>query len=131
MREKIIILTVIVLLFIGTFYFHIMEDWSYTDSFYFSTITLTTIGYGDLYPSRDSSKIFVSIYALVGISIVLYALGSIIGRHVIQQGENFHKMFSGIYDLRYNIKDRSKRRLNRELGKDLIKRKTKKYIPKW
>src|SRR3989344_4287480 len=124
MKEKISITLIIFLLMIGTFYLHYSEDWSYVDSFYFSTITLTTVGYGDLYPSKDSTKIFVSIYAIVGISIMLYTLGSIIGIHAIKQGENFHRMFSNIYESRYRGAPVHRRRLNRILTKSLIRKKS-------
>ena len=136
MNERTTIIIIIALLTIGTFYLHFSEDWSYVDSFYFSTITLTTIGYGDLYPSKDSTKIFISLYAMFGIGIMLYALGSIIGKRVVERGTNLHKVFAGIYDLKYNLKDRTRRKLNREIGKNLIKRATrkemeKKLIEKW
>ncbi|MBI2105858.1 two pore domain potassium channel family protein [Candidatus Woesearchaeota archaeon] len=123
MREKITIAIIVLLLMIGTFYLHYSENWSYVDSFYFSTITLTTVGYGDLYPSKDSTKIFVSIYAIVGISVMLYALGSIIGAHTIKQGENFHKLFSNIYESRYKGAAIHRRKLNRILTKSLIRKK--------
>jgi voltage-gated potassium channel len=41
------------------------------DAFYFSVITLTTVGYGDLSPTTPISKIFTVIYILLGISILL------------------------------------------------------------
>jgi hypothetical protein len=73
-------LIVVVLLAIGTFFYANVEGWSYIDSFYFSTITLTTIGFGDLSPTTPGAKIFTSIYALLGIGIMLYILSSVIGR---------------------------------------------------
>ncbi len=115
--------TVLVLLMVGTFYLHQNESWSYVDSFYFSTITLTTVGYGDLVPTKDSTKIFISIYAIFGISVMLYVLSSVIGKLVVDQEKNFLNIFSKVNDLRYNPELRDKRRLNRELIKNLIKRK--------
>ena len=101
MKERISIALLIVFLLVGTFYFHYAEEWSYPDSFYFSTVTLTTIGYGDLYPSKDSTKIFVSIYAIFGIGLVLYTLGSIIGERIVGHGVNLHKAASNVYDSGY------------------------------
>ncbi|MFH1456323.1 MAG: potassium channel family protein [archaeon] len=67
----------------GTLYYHNTEQWSYTDSFYFSTMTLTTVGYGDFAPTQDSTKIFTSFYAIFGIGIMLYMMISVIGVSLI------------------------------------------------
>ena len=44
-----------------------MEGWNLLDSLYFSVVTLTTIGYGDLSPSTAASKIFTIFYIFVGL----------------------------------------------------------------
>lgn len=38
------------LLVVGSWVFHQIDGWGYIDSFYFSAITLTTVGYGDFSP---------------------------------------------------------------------------------
>lgn len=55
----------------GTLFYARIEGWSLLDAFYFSVITLTTVGYGDLSPTTPISKIFTVIYILLGISILL------------------------------------------------------------
>ncbi len=132
MRERISIILLIGFLLVGTLYFHYAEEWSYADSFYFSTITLTTIGYGDLHPSKDSSKIFVSFYALFGIGFVLYTLGSIIGERIVNHGVNIHRVVSNAYDSGYGtlLKDR-KRLINSKINKGLMKRKLLEEGRKW
>lgn len=58
----------------GTLVFNHLEKWSYVDSFYFSTATLTTVGYGDLVPTNDISKIITSVYAILGVVTFLFCL---------------------------------------------------------
>ncbi|PJF27474.1 MAG: hypothetical protein CUN53_03895 [Phototrophicales bacterium] len=53
----------------GTLFYRQVEGWSWIDSFYFSVITLTTIGYGDLHPTRDISKLFTIGYVIVGLGL--------------------------------------------------------------
>jgi len=44
----------------------------YLDSLYFSIITSCLLGYGDIYPITNISKILVSIQALITLSLILY-----------------------------------------------------------
>ena len=37
-----------------------MEGWSVLDSIYFCVTTVATVGYGDVVPSRDASKLFTA-----------------------------------------------------------------------
>lgn len=66
-----LLLTVSIILVIGTFAYHHLEGWSYLDAFYFSFITLTTIGFGDFAPQTDAGKIFTIIYIVIGVGIIL------------------------------------------------------------
>lgn len=59
-----------IVLLVGTIFYHFTEDWSWLDSLYFSTITLTTIGYGDFAPTTDLTRFFTIIYVLVGLGII-------------------------------------------------------------
>jgi len=71
---EIIITTLIGVVLIGTFTYHNLEGWGYVDSFYFTGITMTTIGYGDLHPTTAASKIFTVFFAFGGVGISLFAL---------------------------------------------------------
>jgi voltage-gated potassium channel len=58
-------------LLLGTITYHYLEGWSFLDAFYFSVITLATVGYGDLTPTTPISKIFTIVYVINGLSILL------------------------------------------------------------
>jgi voltage-gated potassium channel len=53
----------VVLLVLGSTFYSYAENWSMVDSLYFCAMTVTTIGYGDLTPSSDISKLFTIVYA--------------------------------------------------------------------
>lgn len=71
----------VTLVALGTVVYHSLEDWSWVDSFYFSVIAVTTVGFGDLAPSTDGSKLFTVAYILTGISIIGAYLDARLKRH--------------------------------------------------
>ncbi len=62
---------------LGTVAYSYLENWTWAQSLYFSVTTLTTVGYGDLAPTTDASRIFTAAYILVGVGIMLASLGTI------------------------------------------------------
>ena len=58
------------ILLTGMVFYSWAEGWSLLDSLYFSVITLTTIGYGDLAPSQPISKVFTIVYIFFGLSLL-------------------------------------------------------------
>lgn len=74
----------ILVLIIGTIFYHNIEGWGYLDSTYFSVVTMTTVGYGDLNPITNIGKIFTMFYIFAGLLTVFYLLSSI-GRYLFMQ----------------------------------------------
>ncbi|MDA0208368.1 MAG: potassium channel family protein [bacterium] len=60
-----------VLVVIGACAFTALEGWLFIDSLYFVLATVTTVGYGDVVPSHDASKILTMVYMILTIPIVL------------------------------------------------------------
>jgi len=61
---------------VGTIVFHRIEGWSILDSLYVTAQTVTTVGFGDLAPRTIRGRAFATVFMLVGVGIVLYALTS-------------------------------------------------------
>lgn len=55
----------------GTLFYHSVEGWRLLDAFYFSVITLATVGYGDFTPQTDLGKIFTVMYIFLGLGILV------------------------------------------------------------
>ena len=70
----------------GTIAYHYMEGWTWAQSFYFVVSTLTTVGYGDLAPSSDASRVFTAVFMLAGVAIAIASL-SIIGASYLKNRE--------------------------------------------
>lgn len=54
----------------GAIFYHIVEKLSWLNSVYFTVITLTTVGYGDITPHTNAGKLFTIFYVLTGIGII-------------------------------------------------------------
>eukprot|EP00946_MAST-07B_sp_MAST-7B-sp1_P001599 g1599.t1 len=66
---------VITTLGLGVAMFTQLEGWTPLDALYYSTITGTTIGYGDQIPSSDRGKLAGALYALIAVNVVGELLG--------------------------------------------------------
>jgi len=61
----------IVILIVGTIFYHYSEGWTWIESIYFCVVSLATVGYGDLHPTNDVSRIFTIFYILAGVGILV------------------------------------------------------------
>src|SRR5678815_709536 len=75
-RAKIGVIAVLVAMTIGTLVFHVIERWTILDSLYVTAQTVTTVGFGDLAPRTHAGRAFATVFMMVGVGIVLYALTS-------------------------------------------------------
>jgi hypothetical protein len=74
------LLVMVAYLGLGTIAYSLLfESWTTLDALYFSIAAFCTVGYGDLTPTNDSSRLFTCFYAVGGtawLGIVLGVLGS-------------------------------------------------------
>lgn len=70
-----LLLTLSVILFSGTMFYHQAESWSWTDAFYFSFVSLIPTGVDTgLVPDTTMSKWFTMLYLVVGVGVMLMLL---------------------------------------------------------
>ena len=74
----------LVLLLVGVFAYSYIEGWRYIDSAYFTVITVTTIGYGDLVPQTDVGKIFTMFFSFIGIAMAFYFF-TLFGKYIYKK----------------------------------------------
>lgn len=72
---------------VGVIFYFVVEGWSVRDAAYFSFVTSTTIGYGDICPSTAMSKLFTVVYGFVGITVISNAI-NIIAEKMMEMREN-------------------------------------------
>jgi hypothetical protein len=96
--------SVIFLISVGIVFYHYHDGLGWLDSFYFTVMTVMTIGYGDYHPTGDTSKLFTTFYVLVSVPTLLFYLGWIVESRISRK----------IFDNEQRV-DQAKSKLYREI----------------
>ncbi|MFV0573378.1 MAG: potassium channel family protein [Xanthomarina gelatinilytica] len=73
-----------ILLGAGVIGFKILSQLSWIDAFYMTVITITTVGFGEVQPLDESSKVFTILLILTSVVIVGYAI-SVITEYILSK----------------------------------------------
>jgi voltage-gated potassium channel len=96
-RLALILLVPALLVTTGTIGYHLTEEFGYFEALYLTIITLTTIGYGDIYPHTVAGRTFTMVLVVGGVFTLFYAamaairtivsgeVGDIFGRQVMER----------------------------------------------
>ena len=76
----------VVLLLVGVTGYKMISGYSWVDALYMTVITMTTVGFGEVVPLDDQSKIFTIFLILASVVIVGYAL-SIITEYILSKND--------------------------------------------
>ncbi|MFK7938172.1 MAG: potassium channel family protein [Roseovarius sp.] len=66
----------------GTVFFHFVEGWSWVDSYFFTVVTLSTVGYGELVPATPLGRIATTVFIFVGLGVFALAIQQFAHMHV-------------------------------------------------
>ncbi|MBA3005171.1 MAG: NAD-binding protein [Proteobacteria bacterium] len=71
------LIMLIVVLSFGTSGYMFLEHSSFMDSLYMTMITISTIGYGEIFPLSTKGRIFTMVLILVGVGLVMFMFSKI------------------------------------------------------
>ena len=72
-KLQIAFIALLVIAVVGTLAFHWLEGFDYFESLYLTIITLSTVGYGDIYPQTWQGRLFAIVLIIFGVGTMFYA----------------------------------------------------------
>jgi hypothetical protein len=78
-------------LFVGSFLIGHYEGWTWEDCIYYCVVTTTTIGYGDLTPQMQSTRLFAVLFIPLAVGAMGHFLGTVANFIVDQRTRVHHK----------------------------------------
>lgn len=76
----------------GTAGFTLIEGYPWFDALYMSLITITTVGYMEIHPLSHAGRIFNTVYIMVGVTMMFFAIGAMTTTIIeMQLGDFFGK----------------------------------------
>jgi len=97
----------------GMLFYHGVEDWRFLDAFYFSAMTLTTVGYGDFAPATDTGKIFTVFFIFIGLGILL-SFVNVVAKHALKFQTDYSKRMEKLESKRFYASKKKESFLSRK-----------------
>ncbi|KRX86773.1 TWiK family of potassium channels protein 7 [Trichinella pseudospiralis] len=69
---------------LGSLLLHHVEKWDIVDAFYFTFVTMTTVGFGDLIPEQRSCYLLILLYILVGLALTTTLIDLVGVKYIIK-----------------------------------------------
>lgn len=85
-RARTLVALMLIVIASGTVFFRFVEGWSWIDSYFFTVVTLSTVGYGNLVPASVLGKIGTTVFIITGLGIFAAAIQRF-GYHAIIKRE--------------------------------------------
>lgn len=73
-QYRVVIGLAVAIIATSTVFFHYVEGWSWVDSYFFTIVTISTVGYGNFVPVTVIGKLGTTVLILLGIGVVAVAL---------------------------------------------------------
>lgn len=87
---KIALILPFVMITIGTLGFITIEGYSFIEALYMTVLTISTVGFGEVRPLSTGGRVFISIFMMVNIAVIAYALAAF--SYYVIEGKFFEEM---------------------------------------
>ncbi len=69
------LISLFILFVLGGVVLKFLEPITWIDAFYLAAMTLSTVGFGDIVPTEEATRVFMIFYLFIGVGTALYTLG--------------------------------------------------------
>lgn len=90
-RVRGLLLFTLSLIGMATVMFWLLEGWTLLDAAFFSVVTISTVGYGEIVPQTVAGKLFCMAYILMGLGVFVAAASSVAEALIRRQAERVRK----------------------------------------
>ncbi len=87
----IVLFLLVCLIILSVLFFHEVEGWDYLNSYYYTIVTVATVGYGDYTPKTDVGKIGATVLIIVGIGLFSTFVSLLVKRRTLKTIERRDK----------------------------------------
>lgn len=77
--------TLVAIILAGTVFYHFVEGWAWIDSYFFTVVTLSTVGYGDLVPETALGKIGTTVLIFAGLGVFALSIQQLGNLAILQR----------------------------------------------
>ncbi len=99
---QIVIVSLVGIIVAGTVFFHVVEGWSWLDSYFFTVVTMSTVGYGSLVPVTAVGKLGTTVFIFLGLGIFAVAIHRFAVYEMLKNKKNAEWLLGHLrHDLRH------------------------------
>ncbi|MCD9146874.1 potassium channel family protein [Pseudophaeobacter flagellatus] len=98
LRRLTIFVALLVVLASGTVFFHFAEGWSWLDSYFFTVITVSTVGYGNLVPVTAAGKLATTALIFGGLGVFALAMNEFAQMQLAKRQKHNEWLFARLGD---------------------------------
>ena len=92
-----LVLSLLMVIIGGTVFFKLVEGWSWLDAYFFTVVTLSTVGYGSLVPATAAGKIGTTVFIFLGLGVFAVAIQQF-GLYTMRKREDHTEWLVGRLD---------------------------------
>lgn len=83
-----VVISLVGIVALGTVFFHLVEGWGWLDSYFFTVVTISTVGYGSLVPATALGKIGTTFFIFIGLGVFAVAIQQFALYHMQKREEH-------------------------------------------